>query len=44
LWAEQEGKEFAQALLGHKDARMTAVYRDSRGAEWKEVKSEQNRR
>ncbi len=39
LWAEQEGKEFAQALLGHKDARMTAVYRDSRGAEWQEVSS-----
>jgi integrase len=42
LLAEQEGKEFAQALLGHKDARMTAVYRDSRGAEWNEVKSGRN--
>jgi enterobacteria phage integrase len=29
----------AQALLGHKSADMTAVYRDTRGAEWIEVKS-----
>lgn len=28
----------AQALLGHKSADMTAVYRDTRGAEWTEVK------
>lgn len=28
----------AQALLGHKTADMTAVYRDPRGAEWVEVK------
>lgn len=28
----------AQALLGHKSPEMTALYRDSRGAEWTEVK------
>ncbi|MCW2242755.1 phage integrase Arm DNA-binding domain-containing protein [Azospirillum canadense] len=28
----------AQALLGHKSPDMTALYRDSRGAEWTEVK------
>jgi enterobacteria phage integrase len=28
-----------QALLGHKSADMTAVYRDARGAEWIEVKT-----
>lgn len=28
----------AQVLLGHKSADMTAVYRDTRGAEWTEVK------
>lgn len=28
----------AQLLLGHKDARMTAVYKDNRGSEWIEVK------
>jgi len=27
----------AQALLGHKSAEMTALYRDSRGSEWVEV-------
>ena len=27
----------AQALLGHKSADMTAIYRDTRGAEWIEV-------
>lgn len=29
----------AQALLGHKSADMTALYRDSRGAEWVEVRT-----
>lgn len=29
----------AQALLGHKSADMTAIYRDTRGAEWLEVKT-----
>ncbi|WP_395504779.1 phage integrase Arm DNA-binding domain-containing protein [Ectopseudomonas hydrolytica] len=31
-----EGRN-AQALLGHKSARMTELYRDSRGAEWIDV-------
>jgi integrase len=38
LYAEQYGKDFAQAILGHKSASMTAMYRDTRGAEWTEVK------
>lgn len=38
LYAEQYGAEFAQALLGHKSAEMTALYRDSRGREWTEIK------
>jgi integrase len=38
LYAEAYDKEFAQALLGHKSGRMTALYRDSRGQEWTEVK------
>lgn len=38
LYTDQYGKEFAQAILGHKSATMTAMYRDTRGAEWTEVK------
>lgn len=38
LYSEQFGAEFAQALLGHKSAEMTALYRDSRGQEWTEIK------
>jgi integrase len=38
LYTEQYGKDFAQAILGHKSASMTAMYRDTRGAEWTEVK------
>jgi integrase len=38
LYSEQFGPEFAQALLGHKSAEMTALYRDSRGREWTELK------
>lgn len=33
---DAEGRD-AQALLGHKSARMTELYRDSRGAEWIDV-------
>jgi len=36
LYAEQ-GNVNTQELLGHKDPRMTAVYHDSRGAEWVRV-------
>ncbi|CAN0620463.1 enterobacteria phage integrase [Burkholderia multivorans] len=38
LYAEAYGEDFAQAMLGHKSGRMTALYRDSRGQEWQEVK------
>lgn len=38
LYTEQYGKEFAQALLGHKSAAMTDLYRDVRGREWTEIK------
>lgn len=37
LYAEQFGGDFAQALAGHKDPKMTAVYRDVRGSEWVKV-------
>ena len=40
LYSEQYGADFAQALLGHKSAAMTALYRDSRGREWTEVKAQ----
>jgi integrase len=39
LYADKFGPEFAQAIAGHKDAAMTAVYRDTRGAEWVQVKA-----
>ncbi|MBB5414037.1 tyrosine-type recombinase/integrase [Paraburkholderia atlantica] len=38
LYTEQYDAEFAQALLGHKSAAMTARYRDARGVEWSEIK------
>jgi len=38
LYADDNGPEFAQTLLGHKSAKMTALYRDVRGREWLEVK------
>jgi len=38
LYTEQYGADFAQAILGHKSADMTDMYRDMRGAEWTEVK------
>lgn len=39
LYAQAYGAEFAQSIAGHKDASMTAVYRDVRGAEWIQVKT-----
>lgn len=39
LYTESYGDEFAQSIAGHKDAAMTAVYRDVRGSEWVEVKA-----
>jgi integrase len=38
LYADAYGEDFAQALMGHKSGKMTALYRDSRGQEWTEVK------
>ena len=38
LYAEERSPEFAQALLGHKSATMTELYRDLRGREWTEIK------
>lgn len=37
LYTDERSKEFAQVLLGHKSAEMTALYRDVRGAEWVKV-------
>ena len=37
LYAKHRGDEAAQAIAGHKDARMTAEYKDNRGAEWVRV-------
>lgn len=34
---EKQGNVHVQSLMGHKDPRMTAVYKDSRGAEWVKV-------
>lgn len=38
LYANEYGPDVAQAMLGHKSAKMTSLYRDSRGREWTEVK------
>lgn len=37
LYREQYGADFAQAMLGHKHASMTAKYDDMRGQGWQEV-------
>ena len=37
LYAKHLGNEAAQAIAGHKDSRMTAEYKDPRGAEWVRV-------
>ncbi|MDN7489450.1 tyrosine-type recombinase/integrase [Burkholderia sp. AU45274] len=41
LYSDEYGPAFAQALVGHKSAEMTALYRDNRGREWMEVKAGQ---
>nr|WP_241031070.1 tyrosine-type recombinase/integrase [Paraburkholderia sp. Ac-20347] len=38
MYSDEVSPEFAQALVGHKSASMTALYRDHRGREWTEVK------
>ena len=37
LYRKQYGAEFAQAILGHKNAKMTATYDDLRGSGWQVV-------
>lgn len=37
LYKEHYGAEFAQAMLGHKNAKMTATYDDLRGSGWQVV-------
>lgn len=37
LHTDARGGEFAQHLLGHKSAEMTARYQDSRGSEWDDI-------
>lgn len=37
LYTDEKGGEFAQRLLGHKSAMMTAKYQDNRGSEWVKV-------
>lgn len=39
LHTDSNGKDFAQALLGHSSAAMTELYRDVRGQQWVEVKT-----
>jgi len=39
LYSEAYGKDFAQALLGHRAASMTELYKDVRGQQWVEVKA-----
>jgi integrase len=38
LYTEKFGKDFAQAIAGHKDAATTEIYRDVRGDEWVSVR------
>ncbi|WP_050763088.1 tyrosine-type recombinase/integrase [Serratia odorifera] len=38
LYTDLYGKEVAQAIMGHKTSAMTDLYRDTRGAEWINVK------
>lgn len=37
LYEKERGGAFTQKLLGHKSAKMTAVYHDSRGSEWLDI-------
>lgn len=39
LHSKAHGKDYAQALLGHKSASMTELYKDVRGQQWIEVKA-----
>lgn len=35
LYKKEYGQEFAQSIMGHKHAKMTAEYDDTRGGDWK---------
>lgn len=37
LYEKEMGGAFTQKLLGHKSAKMTAVYHDARGSEWLDI-------
>lgn len=39
LYSKKYGKDFAQAIAGHKDASTTEDYEDVRGSEWAQVKA-----
>ncbi len=39
LYSKMYGEAFAQAIAGHKSAEMSAIYKDTRGAEWVQVKA-----
>jgi hypothetical protein len=38
-YSKKYGKEFAQAIAGHKNSSMTDIYRDVRGSEWLQIKA-----
>lgn len=37
LYTDEKGRDYAQKLLGHKNAATTDKYRDVRGSEWAEI-------
>ncbi|WP_250538750.1 MULTISPECIES: site-specific integrase [unclassified Caballeronia] len=39
LYSQEIGKDFAQAILGHRSAAMTELYKDVRGQQWVEIRT-----
>lgn len=39
LYRKEYGQEFAQSIMGHKHAKMTAEYNDTRGGDWKIIEA-----
>lgn len=39
LYSQEKGKDFAQAILGHRSASMTELYKDVRGQQWVEIRT-----
>ena len=39
LYKDKFGAEFAQAIAGHKNAKISSLYADARGAEWVQIKA-----